>query len=85
MNLTPKTASAGAAGGLGGSIAVVVISILTASHFTVSPELASAITAIVTALASFAGSYFAPRSDPTPEQVATILQAQPTNTTQNKP
>lgn len=70
MTLTPKTAAAGISGAFTG----VVIWILTdACKIQVSAEHAAYITAIV----AFAGSYFAPRSDPTPEQVTQILQAKP--------
>lgn len=55
MNVTRKVA----AGGLGGAVSVIVISVLGSVHVNVDPALASAITTVVT----FLISYFVPNAD----------------------
>jgi hypothetical protein len=67
VSVTPKTAATGISGAFTG----VLIWVLTDGfHINVSAEHAAYLTAIIT----FGASYFAPRSDPTPEQVTQILQ-----------
>ncbi len=66
MNLTPKAASAGVAG----AFTIILVWIIGLFHVTVPPEIASAITTII----SFLAAYLAPRSDPTPDQVVDILR-----------
>ena len=64
--LTPKVAT----GALAGAVSVIVVWIITKCGVEVPAEIASAFTTIISA----GSSYFAPRSDPTPEQVVDILQ-----------
>jgi len=68
MNLapTPKVAT----GALAGALSIIIIWILGQFHIVIPPEVASAFTTVFSALAS----YIAPKSDPTPEQVAQILK-----------
>lgn len=65
MGITPKTSAAA----LTGALTVVLIWVVGLFHVTVPPEIASAITTILSSLAA----YLAPRSDPTPDQVTQIL------------
>ena len=71
--LTPKVAT----GALAGAVSIIIVWILGQFHIVVPPEVSSAFTIVV----STASSYFAPRSEPSPEQVATILN---TNATQQR-
>ncbi len=63
--LTTKVAS----GALAGAVSVILVWIITKCGIEVPAEIASAFTTIVSAIAGF----FAPRSDPTPEDVSKIL------------
>ncbi len=63
--LTPKVAT----GALGGALSIIVIWIIGQFGIVVPPEVSSAFTIVI----STAASYFAPRSDPSPEQVSQIL------------
>ncbi len=63
--LTPKVAT----GALGGALSIIVIWIIGQFGIVVPPEVSSAFTIVI----STASSYFAPRSDPSPEQVTQIL------------
>ncbi len=78
QGLTPKVAT----GALAGAVSVILVWIITKFGIEVPPEIASAFTTVVSA----ASSWFAPRSDPTPEDVTKILQThanqQQINTTQ---
>ncbi len=73
MALTPKVAT----GALAGSVTIVIVWILSQFHINVDVPVAQAFTVII----STASSFFAPRSDPTPEQVTDILK---TNAMQQK-
>ncbi len=64
-NLTPKVA----VGALAGAISVILVWIITKCGIEVPPEIASAFTTVISALAS----YFTPRSEPTSEDVTKIL------------
>ncbi len=64
--LTTKVAT----GALAGAVSVIVVWLITKFGVEVPPEIASAFTTVISALAG----YFAPRSDPTPEDVTKILQ-----------
>jgi hypothetical protein len=66
---TPKVATGGITGILTGFI---IYELTQRFHITIAPEEA----AFLTATLSFASSYFAPHSDPTPAQVAEIKQQQ---------
>ncbi len=70
--LTPKVAT----GALAGAVSVIVVWIISKFGLEVPPEMASAFTTVISAVSM----YFAPRSDPTPDQIAKILQ---TNATPN--
>lgn len=63
--LTTKVAS----GALAGAVSVILVWIITKCGIEVPAEIASAFTTIVSAIAGF----FAPRSEPTPEDVTKIL------------
>ncbi len=80
QGLTPKVAT----GALAGAVSVILVWIITKCGIEVPPEIASAFTTVVSA----ASSWFAPRSDPTPEDVTKILQThadqQQINTPQNQ-
>ncbi len=65
MALTPKVAT----GALAGAVSVILVWIITKCGLEVPPEISSAFTTVISA----GSSYFAPRSDPTPEQVTQIL------------
>ncbi len=65
-SLTPKVAT----GALAGAVSVIVVWIISKFGMDVPPEIASAFTTVISA----GSSYFAPRSDPTPDQVVSILQ-----------
>ncbi len=71
--LTPKVAT----GALAGAVSVILVWIVTKCGIEVPAEIASAFTTVVSACSS----YFAPHSDPTPEQVTEILS---TNAMQQK-
>ncbi len=73
MALTPKVAT----GALAGAVSVILVWIITKWGIDVPPEIASAFTTVISA----GSSYFAPRSDPTPDQVTDILK---TNAMQQK-
>ncbi len=66
MALTPKVAT----GALAGAVTIVIVWILAQFHIAVDVAVAQAFTVII----SGASSYFAPRSDPTPDQVTDILK-----------
>lgn len=66
MALTPKVAT----GALAGAVSVILVWIITKCGLDVPPEISSAFTTVVSAVSS----YFAPRSDPTPDQVTDILK-----------
>ncbi len=66
MALTPKVAT----GALAGAVSVILVWIITKWGIDVPPEIASAFTTVISA----GSSYFAPRSDPTPDQVTDILK-----------
>ncbi len=63
--LTPKVAT----GALAGAVSVILVWIITKCGIEVPPEIASAFTTVISALAG----YFAPRSEPTSEDVTKIL------------
>ena len=63
--LTPKVAT----GALAGSVTIVIVWILGKFHVDVDVAVAQAMTVII----STASSYFAPRSEPTAEDVTKIL------------
>ncbi len=65
-SLTPKVAT----GALAGAVSVIVVWIITQFGVTIPPEIASAFTTVISACSA----YFAPRSEPTHEQVVDILQ-----------
>ncbi len=65
MALTPKVAT----GALAGAVSVILVWIITKCGLDVPPEISSAFTTVISA----SSAYFAPRSDPTPEQVTQIL------------
>ncbi len=74
MALTPKVAT----GALAGALSVILVWIIgTCFHVTIPPEVASAFTTLISGVSS----YFAPRSDPTPDQVTEVLK---TNAMQQK-
>ena len=73
MGITPKTAATGISGALTG---VLIWIMKDAFKIQVSAEHA----AYLTALVAVAASYLAPRSDPTPDQVAKVLQDSKINT-----
>ncbi len=79
--LTPKTASAGLSGSASvpvATIAIWLIEMIPTSaephHVVVPAAVAAALAAFMATAAAFLGSYFTPRSDPTPDQVVSILQ-----------
>ncbi len=81
MGITPKTVSGSISAGASTPLSIVIIWLLemipthTDPYHLVLPALvAGAIASLIAAAASFFGAYFAPRSEPTPEQVVDILQ-----------
>ncbi len=66
QGLTPKVAT----GALAGAVSVILVWIITKCGIEVPPEIASAFTTVVSA----DSSWFAPRSEPTSEDVTKILQ-----------
>ncbi len=73
--LTPKVAT----GALAGAVSVILVWIITKFGIDVPPEIASAFTTVVSALSS----YFAPRSEPTAEDVTKILSTNAMQKNQN--
>ncbi len=65
-SLTPKVAT----GALAGAVSVIVVWIITQFGVTIPPEIASAFTTVISACSA----YFAPRSEPTSEDVTKILK-----------
>jgi hypothetical protein len=65
-SLTPKVAT----GALAGAVSVIVVWIIVKCGLDVPAEIASAFTTVISATSS----WFAPHSDPTPDQVVDILQ-----------
>ena len=68
MDVTPKTAAAVGAGSLSIAFVSLVSWIMGFWHVTIPPEVGASLATIF----SGAGAYFAPRSDPTPAQIAVI-------------
>ncbi len=74
MALTPKVAT----GALAGALSVIIVWGISAGfHIQIPAEVASAFTTLISGVSS----YFAPRSDPTPDQVTEVLK---TNAMQQK-
>ncbi len=79
--VTPKAVSAGVSGTLSVPMSTIVIWLIEMIpthaepyHVIVPATVAAALASIFTALVAFAGAYFAPRADPTPDQVAQVIQ-----------
>ncbi len=87
--VTPKAVSAGVTGTLSVPLTTLVIWLIELipsqqfdpvsgnivhAHVVVPAAVAAALASLFTALVAFAGAYFAPRADPTPEQAAAIVQ-----------
>ncbi len=79
--VTPKAVSAGVTGTLSVPLTTLVIWLIEMIpahnepyHVVVPAAVAAALASIFTAFVAFAGAYFAPRADPTPDQVAQVIQ-----------
>ncbi len=90
-NVTPKAVSAGVSGTLSVPMSTVVIWLIemipthdAPYHIIVPATVAAALASIFTALVAFAGAYFAPRADPTPDQVAQVIQTHEMQQNQRK-